>query len=145
MVKRYKVVEGKVNQVITEINFDINDGLVVKPKNIISNGGIKVDQAIIMKKDFIEVVLKRKNDKKIELFLKYLLELLNDESSTEEDIIMALNELERFRRMIINKQRKYLEDKYIEKMLEKIKIIEEELKRKIVYLEPKEEKRKKGR
>ena len=59
----------------------------------------------------------------------------------EEDgiIDMALDDLDRYRRTIINKYRAFLDDHYVELLLKKIGVLERELRLKQVYKFPKEE------
>lgn len=45
-------------------------GFLVKPKNKVKRGGIKINNAIIIKPSFIEKVLKRKNKKTFRILFR---------------------------------------------------------------------------
>jgi hypothetical protein len=104
------------------------DGFNFKPKNNVKYDGIKVERATIVNPIFVEAILTRKNNAQLEKYLEYILMVLNDEDAGEDDVVIAMNEIERFRMMLINKHKKYLKDEYVEKMVKRIRILEEELK-----------------
>ena len=99
---------------------------------------------VIMNPSFIEKVLKRKIKHRLDLYIKFLISLLEDETSDPTSLRHALNDLEKYRRTIINKYRNYLDKKYVELLLKKIEVLERELKDKLFYsmqnkLQPEEE------
>ena len=62
----------------------------------------------------------------------------NDEDGSMIDMVM--NDLERYKRMIMNKYRMYLEEEYMELLMKKISLLERELAIKKMVYEPVEEK-----
>ena len=130
-MKNYMIAKSNYNGEIVFINYDKLDGYKINPKNI-KTPGISVKSLIIVKPSFIEKVLKRKLQKKLEYYLKYLIDI-NDDDST--DFREALDDIERFKGIIKSKYQKYLDDKYINLLLKKITLIQKEIKEKVIYRE----------
>ena len=144
-MKKYVIVEKPKQDYILNLNHKKMQGFDFKPKNKVKYDGIIVTRATIIKPDFIESILKRKNSNQLEKYLEYILNLLNDDESGEDDVVIALDELERFRMILINKQKKFLDDQYLEDLLKKIKILEEELRIKRMEFNTYEETHKRSR
>lgn len=124
---KYKFIQ-QTELLADEIILNGIEGFEFKPKNNIKYDGVKVRRATIINPTFVESILKRKNNSQLEKYLEYIMLLLNDEDAGEDDVVIALDELNRFRMLIINKHKKYLKDEYVEKMEKRIKILEDELK-----------------
>ena len=123
---KYKFIRNK-ELLADKIDLNNIEGFNFKPRNNVKYDGITVQRATIVNPSFVESILKRKNNSQLEKYLEYIMIILNDEDAGEDDVVIALDELNRFRMMMINKHKKYLKDEYIEKMLKRIKILEEEL------------------
>ena len=127
-------------------------GYKFKPKNEVNYNGVKVNEMVIINPSFIEKVLKRKIKKKLDLYLQFLIRLLDEGTEDPTSLRFALTDLDKYRRTIINKYRNYLEKKYIDLLLKKIDVLERELKAKMfltmqndVYEEEYEQERRRGR
>ena len=57
--------------------------------------------------------------------------ILEDDDTTTGDILVALNEMERLKQMLLVKYAKYLNKKMVEKYIGKIEILERSLQKKI--------------
>ena len=88
-----------------------------------------------MNQSFIEKILKKKIKKKLDSFLKLMIAVVEDEDNDPSDISEALNEISRYKSIIVNKYKKYLDEKYITLLLKKINFLEEELKQKLIYVD----------
>lgn len=149
-MKHYLVTKTN-NDKICYLNYKVLDGFSFKPLNKLDDNSIVVAKMVLFKPAFIEQVLKRKIKNKLNEYLALILSTVDDddESSNPVNVRAALNDLSRYRRLIINTYRKYLDDKYTEILLTKISMIEEELKNKLVSLlygnEEREEEHKKTR
>lgn len=143
MLKKYSVAKTNYQGEIVLINYEKLNGYTIKPKNNIDYEGIKINSMMIIKPTFIEKILKKKNQKRLDYYLKYIMTLIdeNDDSSSD-DFREALDSLERFKSVIEFKYQKYLDDKYINILLKKIDLIEREIKSKMLYKESKQEKNK---
>ncbi len=146
MAKRYKVDELTINDTIMDLDYDKLTGLDIKPKNNIDYDGIVVNKAVIIDPSLIEFVLKKKNKRKIEAYLQYIIAILESDDTDGGTIDNALDELNHYKLLIKNNYSKYLEKKYIDLLLKKVSLIEHELKTKANLLKPvKEEKQRKSR
>jgi hypothetical protein len=145
--QNYLLVKDNYEKGLININYAKLDGFKFNPKNQVEYEGIMVNEMVIINPSFIENVLKRKTKKKLELYLKFIISLIDDESSaTSDDLREALNGLVRYKSIVENKYRRYLEERYMNVLLKKIDLLEQELKNKILYYkEPVMEESKKTR
>lgn len=137
--KSYTMIKANYKGEITlEILEKIN-GYKVKPKNSFDYKNIKVNSMIIIKPSFIEKILKKKIKRKLEFYLNYIINLVDDED--DGDYRQALDELERFKETVEYRYRKFLDDKFINLLYKKIALIEHEIKVKLQNNIKKETKR----
>ncbi len=117
----------------------LEDGFNVTPKNQLQYDGIIVSKLIIIKDSLIQKVLRRKIQKKFELYLNYIVDLLEDDSdSAPSGLNEILGELSRYKDVLRYRYQKYLGDKYVELMNKKIDVLEYELKLKAMDYAPKQ-------
>lgn len=102
-------------------------GFKVKPKNGQKYGGVEVNEMLIIKPDFIDLILKRKIGKKLENYINYLIEILDDDDADGSKLAQTLNDIDRYRTTINNTYKKYLDEKYLNILLRKLKLVEEKL------------------
>lgn len=126
----YLLVKNKDTNELVYIDYTKNNGYGFTPKNHVQYEGIKVDKLILIKPTFVEKVLKKKIKKKLDLYLQYMIRLLeeDDDSASSSHLGSALNEISRYRSIIINNYRAYLDDKYLELLMQKFALLEHELK-----------------
>ena len=110
-----------------------SDGFKVKPKKTLKYDGIKVSNLVLINPSFIDKVLKRKTRIKLEYYLKLIIDQMDDDESDPTNLRNALNDLTRYKSIVKNNYSKYLEQKYIKLLLNKISVIEGELKSRILY------------
>ncbi len=110
-------------------------GYKIKPKNKIKYDGVVVNEMMIINPSFIEKLLKRKISIKLDHYLQYIISVLDDDSSDTGRITTVLSDLNRYREIVKNTYRNYLNEKYIELLLKKIELLEYELKKKLMILE----------
>ncbi len=108
-------------------------GFKVKPKNGKRYGGVEVNEMLIIKPDFIDLILKRKIGKKLEGYINYLIEVIDDDDDGTDGAKLAqtLNDIDRYRTTINNTYRKYLDEKYLDILLRKLKMVEVKLNEKM--------------
>lgn len=135
---RYVLCKNSKNKEIVYINYDVKDGFKFKPKNKVKYSGVKVNEMVIINPSFIEKVLKRKVKNKLDKYLQVLIALLESEDEDPTSLRHALNDLEKYRRTVINKYRIYLDKKYVDLLLKKLDVIERELKEKLFFCLQKE-------
>lgn len=133
----YVLSKSETSGELVYVNYK-DKGLKFKPKNNIDYSGVKVNEMVLIKPIFIEKVLKRKIRKQLEMYLQYIIRIIDDDGDDTGDLKIALDELSRYKKTIQNNYRVYLEDRYVELLLKKIKLLENELKTKIINSKIKE-------
>ena len=109
-------------------------GFKFSPKNSNEYIGINVNKMVVINNGFIERVLKKKVKRKLDLYLQFIVNMLDDEDSDPTTLRAVLDDVERYKRLIINKYRLYLEEKYINLLLNKIDLLSNEIKMKLIYI-----------
>lgn len=147
MKQNYLLVKDTFERAIASIDYTKLDGFKFSPKNQVEYDGIMVNEMVLMNPSFIENVLKRKTKKKLELYLRFIISLIDNESNaSSDDLRQALDGLVRYKGIVENKYRRYLDERYMNVLLKKIDLLEQELKTKIIYYkEPVYEEEKKTR
>ena len=124
--------QGKTGEIIY-IDYDKYKGYNIAPKNKVKYSGIRVNKMVIVKPSMIEKVLKRKIKSKLNLYLRTIVDLMEESSDDDSSSIRgALNDLTRFRNIVEYKYQKYLDEKYVSLLKKKIEVLEYELKKKLI-------------
>lgn len=131
MSKKHYIVAKSNSGEFTFIDYSKIDGFKVSPKNEIVSPGIEVNSMMIIKPIFIEKVLKRKIRRKLEFYLNYIIDEVEDDD--DQSYREALDNIERYRSIVEYKYRKYLDDKFINLLLKKINLLEKQIKNKMIY------------
>lgn len=108
-------------------------GFSVKPKDNLQYDGVVVSQMILINPAIIEKVLKRKIKIRLNNIVGQVIDLIDNDESDGTGYRMAMDEISRHRSIIVNNYARYLEKKYIEMVLKKLDLLENEIKRKIIY------------
>lgn len=145
--RNYLLVNDKTEKGIVKIDCAKLDGFKFSPKNQVEYDGVLVNEMIIVNPSFISNVLKRKTKRKLEVYLNFIIGLIDSEGNASgDDLREALNGLSRYKSIVENKYSKYLDERYIYILKKKIDLLEQELKNKIIYYkEPTKEETKKTR
>ena len=130
-IKKYHLYKRKTKERKVELNTKKEIGYTIKPKNTMKYEGIVVNSMTIIDDYLIKTLLKKKIKKKLDMYLQFLITVLEEDDTDGGHLMFALNDLERYRRIVINNYKKYLEDKYIKLLMNKMDLIEQELKAKI--------------
>ena len=130
-IKKYHLYKRKTKERKIELNTKIEKGYTIKPKNTMKYEGIVVNSMTIINNELIQTLLKKKIKKKLDMYLQFLITVLEEDDTDGGHLMFALNDLERYRRMVINNYKKYLEEKYVKLLMNKMDLIEQELKSKI--------------
>ena len=104
-------------------------GLNVTPKNNIKDLTIKADKIILIDQDLCESYIRKRINKKIDRVIKFMIKILNDDGTTDDDTGLVLDELNKLKGIIINKYKEYMLESEYKALLTKLIIIEEEFKR----------------
>ena len=104
------------------------DGYKFKPKNK-SQVNLSLDAIMIVKPEMIDKILTMKVEKKLEKIIKLVMYLLNQEDgdASPSDMMLALNEVGKLRRIVLNKYQDYITQEKEMLFLKKLRILENEL------------------
>lgn len=115
------------------LDYDKIAGYKFVPKNSIKYDGVKVNTVVVINQSMIEKILKRKIKNKLDLYLKLIINFINDDNDDNDSSTYkeALDDLARYKGIIQYKYKKYLDQKYMEILLKKIAVLEYEIKKRI--------------
>lgn len=118
------------------LNFESKkiDGFEFAPKHTSEYMNMEVNKMVVINPSFIEKVLKKKIKRKLDLYLQFIVSVIDDEDTDPSNLRYVLDDLERYRRTIINKYQRYLDEKYINLLLKKIELLNNEIKTKLIYM-----------
>lgn len=130
-VSRKSAYDGK------KVNLKKIDGLEIKPKNKIKYDAVEVNSMVIVNQKYIEKLLRKKTKRKLDYFLRYIVALIDGESDASDpsNLHLALDDLAHYKSIIEYKYRKFLDEKYVNLLLQKIEMLEHEIKVKMAYME----------
>lgn len=136
-MKTYVIKKRNKNKKIGKFNYE-DEGYTFKP-NIRSTNLIKISCLNLMDKEKASPILKKKLDNSFRRLAAIILSVLNDEDTTSGDCLIALDEIAKEKSIIRNKYKEYLEKAEQEKFLKRLKVLETEVKEKIVDLKIREQ------
>lgn len=128
---RYCLIQKKIKKATVNIKSDSIDGYHIKPRNKKEYDGIVVKSMTIVDYNLIQSLLKKKIKKKLDGYLNFLITVLDEDDTDSGHLMFALNDLDRYRRLVMNNYRVYLEKKYLRILMDKMDLIEQELRSKI--------------
>lgn len=120
------------NGSIVILDKSILRGLNFNPKNS-DKYGITINKMIIINPSIVRKLLIKSTKRKMEKFIRMLASITDDDTSTDDSLREALNDLSRYRNIVEYKYKKYLDNKYQEQLIAKIDILEGEIKKKLMY------------
>ena len=141
---KYLLVKDKKEENV-ETDLKKISGFVFNPQNNIKYEGILIDEIKLTKPELIEKVSKKKIKRKLGLYTQLIIELIDSSDEDDGTIDIVLNDLERYKRVINNNYKAYLSKKYLDLLLKKIELLENELKTKQTFLNTNIEKKGKAR
>lgn len=131
--RRYLLTKDDKTKELIVLDYNKLNGYQFKPKNSSEYIGLNVNKMVVIKPSFVEKVLKKKVKRKLDLYLQFIVNILDDEDTDPTNLRIVLDDVERYRRTIINKYRLYLDEKYINLLLKKIDLLSHEIKIKLIY------------
>ena len=132
MKKHYLI---KRDNKIIYIKYEYLEGLSFKPVNgVFIDDGVIVAKIVIFKPEFIKLVLKKKIKNKLNLYLSLILSNEDDDEGSTYSRAFY-NDITRYKALVLNRYRKYLDDRYVELLMMKIDLIEQEIKMRLSYKE----------
>jgi len=139
----YVLVKEQYTNDVVYIDYKKKKGFKFTPLNKIKYDGIVVNKMIVIKPNFIEKVLKKKIKRQLDTYLQYIVNVLdNNDDEDGSKLNIVLDQIDRYKKVVMNRYRDYLEEKYIELLLKKLGVLEKEVKLKQLYntMQPEEKK-----
>lgn len=130
-IREYCLCHKKIKKITVKLDSNSIDGYRIKPRNKMDYDGIVVKSMTILNNEMVEHLLRKKIKKKLDSYLQFLISVLDEDDTDSGHLMFALNDLERYRRTIMNNYRVYLDKKYLKILMNKMDLIEQELKSKI--------------
>ena len=125
---KYVIDENNDNVKLIYYNVNI-EGLDVTPKNDVPGLSIKAKKVVLVDPVLQDSFINKRINKKIDKIIKFMIRILNDEGTTDEDTGMVLDEINRLKGIIINKYREFMKESEYKSILTKLILIEEEFKK----------------
>ena len=135
MKNNYILIKDTKSNKNFHMTYDKINGFKLKPKKDLKYDGVKVEKMVLINPTFIEQVIKKKVKHKLDMYLQYLITVLDDDDTDPTDLRQALNDLTRYKKTIANNYRIYLDEKYIALLMKKVALIEHELQMKLLVRE----------
>ena len=125
---KYYINRKSNNLKLANYNVSIN-GMKVKPINKVADLTIKAKNVTLVDNELICSYINQVIGKKTDKIVKFIMQILNDEATGNDDSGIALDELNRLKGIIMKKYKEFMIEEEYKTALSKIFIIEEEFKR----------------
>ena len=127
-VRRFVVKKDAKTEVITYMEYEKLKGFNVKPKdNLNFEDMINVNEMIIINPSLIEKLIDKKCKRTLEKILTFM-SVVGEGDDEDGSCDLILDEVERFKTLVMNKYKDYMEEEKFKVLLKKIEIIEKEIK-----------------
>lgn len=126
--KRFVVKKDDKTDVITYMEYDKIDGFRVKPKKTVSfEDMINVNEMIVINPSLIQKLISKKCTRSFDKIIKMMSVVSDDEDDGDTGYMLIHDQLERFRMLLINKYKAYMDELEYETTLKKIELLEQEV------------------
>ena len=122
----YLIIKSKDKKSATYFKVD-GYSVSAKNKNIKLKDAINVNKMVIINQSFIDKMIDKNIDSKFKKLINFILGIYDDGDDPAGNMMLALNEVEKFKREVINKYLNYMNKKQLEKLERKIRLLEAEI------------------
>lgn len=124
-IGKYTLIDDKSKKKIE--NIEINDGYDFKSKNKIEKDDLaSISKVVLVEPEFIETIAKKNINKKLNILLKQIAIVLNDETD-DEGADYVLGEIDRLASLVMGNYSKYLTKEYKNLIKNKLYMLKEEI------------------
>ncbi len=102
------------------------EGLGVNPINRVPGLTIKAKKVLLIDENLRQEYIRKRINRKMDKIINFMLRILNDDGTTDDDTGLVLDEINRLKGIVINKYREYLSNTEYKSMLTKLILLEEE-------------------
>ena len=126
--KRFVVKKDDKTDVITYMEYDKIEGFRVKPKKTVSfEDMINVNEMIVINPSLIQKLISKKCTRSFDKIIKMMSVVSDDEDDGDTGYMLVHDQLERFRMLLINKYKAYMDELEYETTLKKIELLKQEV------------------
>ncbi len=127
VARRFIVTKKSKSDEITYCEYEKRKGYNVHPKKDINfEDMINVNEMVIINPSLIKKLVNKKCTRNLEKILK-MMNLIYDDDSDGTGAFLVLDEVERFRTILMNRYKEYLEKEEYDLYLKKLEILKSEL------------------
>lgn len=132
----YLIVKEKDKKSITYFKCSKLQGFNMAPKNknIKLKDAINVNKMVIINPSLIEKLVNKKISLKLKRLIDLIINIYNSDDDPGSSMMIALNEVEKFKREMINKYLEYMTREQLKSLDQKIKFLEQEVTARAYYL-----------
>ena len=125
----YLIVKDKKKKQVIYFEYNKLNGynMTAKNKNIKLKDAINVNKMVIINPSFINKLIDKNINRKLEKLIKYIIGIYDADDDPAGNLMQALNEVEKFKREIINKYLAYMNKKQLKDLDQKLKILENQV------------------
>mgnify|MGYP006976105650 FL=1 len=127
-MKKYIIDKDNPNEKLLYYNVNVV-GLSVTPNKSVPGYNVVAKKLTLVDPELREAYIKQKINKKIDKVIKFMIKILNDEDTSDEDAGIVLDEINKLKGIIINKYKEYMLESEYKALLTKLILIEEEFKK----------------
>ena len=127
-MKKYIINKDNPNERLLYYNVNVV-GLSVTPNKSVPGYNVTAKKLTLVDPELREAYIKQKINKKIDKVIKFMIRILNDEDTSDEDAGIVLDEINKLKGIIINKYKEYMIESEYKALLTKLILIEEEFKK----------------
>ena len=125
--KRFVIKKDAKTDVITYMEYEKLKGLKMKPKKSASfEDMISVDEVIVINPSLIEKLIDKKCSRTFSKIIR-MMSFVSDDEDDDSGYMLILDEIERFKNLIVNKYKSYMEEKEYNILLKKLELLEQEV------------------
>ena len=124
-IGKYTLIDDKSKKKIE--NIEINNGYNFKPKNNVKKEDLaSISKVVLVEPEFIETIAKKNINKKLNILLRQIAIVLNDETD-DEGADYVLGEIDRLASLVMKNYSKYLTKEYKDLIKNKLYMLKEEI------------------
>lgn len=128
--RKFVVTKDAKTESITYMEYTNLKGFNVKPKKSLKiEDMINVNEMVIINPSLIEKLIDKKSERMLNKFFAMLSVIEDDSDDSDTGYMLILDEVERFKSLVTSKYQDYMKKEKYKILIQKIKIIEEEIKR----------------
>lgn len=126
---RYLIVKEKAKKTITYFEYSQIKGfnMTSKNKNLKLKDAINVNKMVIINQSFIEKIVDKKVNNKLKKLINLICNIYESDDDPAGSLMLSLNEVEKFKREMINRYIEYMTKEQLKSLNNKLKLLEKDV------------------